>query len=172
MFEVGDYIVYGGIGVCKVDSIGKIDIQGVSKDKLYYTLVPIYIKGRKIYIATDNEKALIRPLISKKEALQFIDEINTLEVISGKDEKSNEEIYKKTVLKCDFKECLRIIKTLYLKKRIRIEQGKRMTNGDEKYLHMAEENLYGELSVLLEMNRSEVSRFIESRVDLQDSAAI
>ncbi|HEX3076604.1 MAG TPA: CarD family transcriptional regulator [Lachnospiraceae bacterium] len=27
MFEVGDYIIYGNTGVCRVESIGSIDLE-------------------------------------------------------------------------------------------------------------------------------------------------
>ena len=53
MFEVGDLIIYGYQGVCRVDSIGQSDISGVPSDKLYYTLVPLYGSG-KIMIPVDT----------------------------------------------------------------------------------------------------------------------
>ena len=42
MFQVGDFIVYGSTGVCEVESIGTLDIPGMSKDRVYYTLRPCY----------------------------------------------------------------------------------------------------------------------------------
>ena len=41
MFSVGDYVVYGSNGVCKVTEIGPMDLPGVSKDKLFYTMIRI-----------------------------------------------------------------------------------------------------------------------------------
>ena len=40
MFHVGDYIVYGSNGICRVEEITHPDIAGIDEDKLYYVLVP------------------------------------------------------------------------------------------------------------------------------------
>jgi CarD family transcriptional regulator len=44
MFAVGDYIIYGSNGVCKVEAVGLLDMSGIPKDRQYYTLQPIYAK--------------------------------------------------------------------------------------------------------------------------------
>lgn len=31
MYELGDYIIYGNHGVCKVEDIGSLDIAGIDK---------------------------------------------------------------------------------------------------------------------------------------------
>ena len=38
MFEIGEYIVYGVKGVCRIEDITHIDISGADKDRLYYVL--------------------------------------------------------------------------------------------------------------------------------------
>ena len=45
-------------------------------------------------------------------------------------------------------------------------EGKKITSGDEKYLHLAQEYLYGELAIPLEMEKNEVEAFICARVEL------
>lgn len=47
MFHVGDYIIYGSNGVCKVDKVGPMNLDGVSRDRMYYTLIPVYSKGKQ-----------------------------------------------------------------------------------------------------------------------------
>ena len=44
MFKEGDFIIYGSNGVCQVEHIGSMELQGVPDDKMYYTLVPVYGK--------------------------------------------------------------------------------------------------------------------------------
>ena len=41
MFEIGEYIVYGVKGVCRIEDITHIDISGADKDRLYYVLAPV-----------------------------------------------------------------------------------------------------------------------------------
>lgn len=172
MFEVGDYVVYRNNGVCRVDSIGPMNLPGESVSKLYYTLIPIYLKGSKVYTPTDNEKVIIRPVISKEDASELIDHIKDIEVLWVTDEKSREMIYKEALAKCECREWVKIIKTLYQRKQSRIAEGKKVTASDEKYLKIAEDNLYGELAIPLEMEKDMVEEFIIERVGFLDQNTV
>ena len=57
-----------------------------------------------------------------------------------------------------------MIKALYLRRQDRTRQGKKMTDLDERYFKTAEENLYSELALSLEMPREKVVDYIKSRV--------
>ncbi|MDD2568140.1 MAG: CarD family transcriptional regulator [Clostridia bacterium] len=41
MYQIGDLIVYGRNGVCRVENIGVLDVPSINKNQLYYTLSPI-----------------------------------------------------------------------------------------------------------------------------------
>lgn len=160
MFEIGDYIIYGSQGVCKVENIGSMNMGGIKTERLYYTLLPIYISGSKVYTPIDNEKVILRAVISKDEAMQLLKEIPKLEQIDVTDEKSREQLYKDALASCDCRELVKIIKTLYLRKKERLEDGKKVTAVDERYFKMAEDSLYGELAIALGMERDEVETYI------------
>lgn len=162
MFKVGDYVVYGNTGVCQIEDVGPISIG--SKDKDYYTLVPVYGRNSKLYTAVDSDKVVIRPIMTKQESDALIDEMEEIDTLRIGDEKKREEIYKETMKTCDCKEWVRIIKTLYLRKMDRLSRGKKVTSSDERYLQMAEENLYGELAFALEMPKEKVGEFITEKI--------
>ena len=140
MYLVGEYIVYGTSGVCKVEAVGSMQMSGVNKDKLYYTLAPLYSK-------------------------ELIEQIQTIELLWVADEKKREDIYKTALRTCDCREWIKIIKTLYLRKISRIAEGKKVTVSDGKYLHMAEERLYEELALALDMDKDEVVEYITEHVE-------
>lgn len=165
MFNVGDYIIYGVSGVCKVEEIGSLNSGNLPKDRVYYTLLPVYLKGSKIFTPADNAKVLMRPVLNKDEAMELIDDIKNIDALWIADEKKRENDYRDALKKCDCKELIRIIKTIYSRRQDRIAEGKKMTMGDEKYFHMAEENLYGELAIPLKMDKESVKCFITDRVD-------
>ena len=71
MFNVGDLIIYGGTGVCRVKDITHPDF-GMPEDRLYYILEPVYQAGT-IYAPVDNGKVYMRPVISEEEANELID---------------------------------------------------------------------------------------------------
>lgn len=164
MFEVGDYLIYGLNGVCRVEAVGTMEMSGMPKDRLYYTLIPVYQSGCRLFTPVDNVKTVIRPLVSREEALAYIDRMPEAETIWIPDEKRRETLYKEVVRKCDPAEWIRIIKTLFLRKKARIQAGKKVTFGDEKYLRIAEENLYGEFAMALDMTKEETEKYVIERV--------
>lgn len=164
MFEVGEYIVYGSNGVCKVEAVGKLKVPGMSKDKLYYTLSPYNAKGSKIFTPVDNKKVVMRPVISKKEAIELIENIKNIDLLEIPDESRIEEEYKEALRKCDCRELVKLIRTINKRISVRLKEGKKITAGDEKYLQMAEEYLLSELSIPLEMEKEQVKELILKEV--------
>lgn len=164
MFCKGDYVIYGSNGVCVVEDVGPLDIPGVPGERIYYTLIPYYTKDSQIFVPADNDKVVMRPLISKDEILALIDDIENIELLWIQDEKQREARYKETLRKCDCRELIRIIKTIYERRQSRIAAGKKMTASDEKYIHLAQESLYGEFAIALDMEREQVEQFIFARV--------
>lgn len=163
MFKVGDNIIHSGSGACRVEKIGPLN-TGV-KGREYYTLLPYYIKGSSVYTPVDSDKVIMRPVMTKKEIMDLIDDIKNIDTILVKDEKKREETYKKAIRSCDARELVKIIKTIYLRKRDRIAEGKKITNSDEKYYRIAEDNLYGEVAIALSMTKEEAKKFVEKKVE-------
>ena len=94
----------------------------------------------------------------------MIGRIKEIDILWVKDEKSREQIYKDAIRTCNCEEWVRMIKTLYIRKKSRLAEGKKVTSSDAKYLHLAEENLYGELSVVMGIPKNEMGEYISSRV--------
>lgn len=164
MFEIGELIIYGGNGVCRVEKIGPIDTGMGTKGRMYYTLNPLKNKDSRIFTPVDNEKVIMRPTMTKEDALALIDQIQNVETLWIGDERRRETEYKEAVRKCDCREYVKIIKTIYLRKEARLADGKKVTAVDERYYAIAEENLYGELAVALGMDRDQTKTFVEQRV--------
>ncbi|HBA63090.1 MAG TPA: hypothetical protein DCZ20_04460 [Lachnospiraceae bacterium] len=49
------------------------------KDRLYYTLLPVYAKDNLLFTPIDNKKVLMRPIISKDQALELIDKMEDMD---------------------------------------------------------------------------------------------
>lgn len=164
MFQIGDYIIYGTRGVCRVKDVGTLDFTGTAKGKLYYTLAPCYMEGSTVYVPVDAAGIIMRPVMSREEALALIDRIPEIEELWIKDEKSREYAYKEAVKGCNNHDLIRIIKTIYNRGRSRMAEGKKITVSDNKYFKIAEDNLYGEMAVSLGMSREEAKAFVIARV--------
>lgn len=164
MFKTGDFIIFGSYGVCEVTHIGSLDMDGISKERLYYTLCPLYSKGSVLYTPVDNQKELIRPILSREEAIGLIREIPGIDYLWVNDERKRERDYKEALHTCDCRQLIKIIKTIYMRKKQRTENGKTLTAVDKKYFNMAEEHLYGELAVSLGIQKDEVKDYIMKTV--------
>lgn len=165
MFQKGEYVVYGNSGVCEVVDIGTMSMAGAVKGRLYYTLLPVYSNGSRIYTPVDNEKIVMRNVLSKEEALEFVEKIPGIEPLGVSNEKEREELYNQKMKTCSHVEWTKIIKMLYLRRKSRMEGGKKLASVDERYLKMAEDNLYGELAIALDIKKDDVEDFIAGHID-------
>lgn len=166
MFSVNDYIVYGSNGVCKIEDICiPPEVDEVHKNKKYYVLKPIYSKGNTIYTPIDNTKVVIRKIISKEETEKLIDSIPSIKTLEVSNDKERTEKCQTALRSCDYKEWIRVIKTMYIRKQERIGSGKHFGQTDERLLHSAEDFLYGELAVPLEIPKEQVEDYITKRIE-------
>ncbi len=164
MFEVNDTVIYGNHGVCRITEIGTLSLSMADKQKQYYTLRPVYQPSAVIYAPVENPKTLMRPVISKEEAEQLIKEVPDIDSVWIANEKEREHQYKAALQTCDCRELVKIIKTLYMRKAARIQNGKKVTAVDEKYFRLAEAQLYEELAYALDMEKSQIAPYISDHV--------
>jgi CarD family transcriptional regulator len=164
VFKVGEYIVHGRNGVCKVADITHIDISGADKNQLYYTLVPEKNKGSKIFYPVTGGKIAMRPVMTKEEAEIMVTKMSDIKPTWIENDRQREMLYKEAIGSCDCQRLIGIIKTLYERNMERVAQGKRITYVDDRYLKEAKQNLNDELSIALGMDRSEVETYIKEHI--------
>ena len=165
MFRIGEKIIYGSTGICEVEDITHLQMDGIDRNKLYYLLIPMNERKGKIYTPTDNAKVKMRRILTKEEAESLVDEIKGIEQLGvAANDKMREEKYKETLKTCDCREWIKMIKTLYLRKQDLISNGKKLSNTDEKYLKQAEDRLYSELSVALDIDKDGMVKYIQEKV--------
>lgn len=164
MFEIGDYIVCGSNGICTVENISTIDVPDVDPERLYYILQPVYTKTSVVYIPVDNEKIIMRKVMTKEEVKELIDHIPEIETIGERNDKLREERFKECMRHYDCEDWIKVIKTLYIRKQERVERGQKVTATDARYLKAAEDQLYCEFSMALGIERNQVEAFIEQRI--------
>ena len=67
MFEVGQTVLYGTEGVCRITEIQEMKVG--KKKSEYYVLKPVYRDGATIYVPMDNATLLnrMRQVLSAEE---------------------------------------------------------------------------------------------------------
>lgn len=160
MFNIGDLIIYSGEGVCKVEEIGNPVIGGKTADRLYYTLSPLYRSGR--VLAPVEGKVFMRPVMSREDAMALIEAIPATEgeACEERNLRMLTEHYQTRLQQYDPMELVRVIKSVQKKRDLALSRGKKLGQIDERFMHRAEEMLYGELAVALEIEKNQVLNFI------------
>ena len=166
MFQIGDYVICSNKGVCEVENITVLNISGADKEKEYYILKPLYLAGSTVYVPVDSQKDhTMRKVLERTEAERLIGTIPEIPLLVITNDKMTEQMYKDCMKSNDCQELVKLIKTIHQRKQKRIQAGRKITAVDAKYFHLAEENLYGELAVALDLSREEVSGYITAAIN-------
>ena len=164
MFEVGERVVYGHHGVCEIVKIDTLDMPNVPKDRQYYYLSPTTDGTSIMYAPVDNPKLSIRRVMTKDDVMSLIKAMPQIDMLNVTNDKQRENEYKECIRSLDGKEWVRLLKTVRERGRGRMEKGKKMTALDERYMKMAEMQLYSEIYAVLEIPRNQVEGFIEEHM--------
>ncbi len=168
MYKPGEKIVYGSTGVCTVKEITKPDDPTAEGERLYYALEPMYQAGM-IYTPVDS-KVFMRPVISKSEANALIDAIPDTQVPAYHSSviRELEEHYTAYLKSHNCASLLELTRSIYTKKQLAAQHNRKFGAVDERYMKRAEDLLYGELAVALDIDKDEVADYIAKRLHLSN----
>lgn len=155
MYSVGDYLVHPGQGVCQVQDV-------TSGSQAVYQLLPIG-KRHPVHISfpVANE-ARLRPVLSRAEAEQIIDDYPTIEIerFRARNNSLEEEHYRTEMRQGSCRDSVRIVKTF----RARIDElsarNKKPPVAYERILKEARERSCVELSVALGCTPEDVAMLL------------
>lgn len=148
MYQIGELVQYGTSGVCKVEEIVN-SVPWLQKDMECYLLIPVSKKEEKIYSPIDNDKVIMRRILSKDEVAELMGKAPEIEGPAIINEKQCEIIYREELYSVDCYRWLGLLKTLYARRAARTAIGKKITATDERYLKNVEERLKEELVLII-----------------------
>ena len=165
MYQIGEQIVCGGEGVCRVVAIGPLDMRGAQKGAQYYTLTPVHRVG-KIFVPVDSS-VYTRPIMTREEAEALIDRIPEIpeEIFENSNPRVLNEHYQAYLKSYDCENLVRLIRSVYAKGRSAAERGRHLGQVDERNMKRAEEMLHGELAAALDIPVDQVKEYITRRVE-------
>ncbi|MGI6721638.1 MAG: CarD family transcriptional regulator [Anaerovoracaceae bacterium] len=169
MYKAGDMIVYGGTGVCKVVGVTIPDFAREHGNRKYYELEPIYERGT-IYTPVDNDQISMRYVMEKEEADDIIEKIPQIktEKFTEKSTQKLTEHYKARLREHSCEGLITVIRSAHEKMKEAKKANKKFGQIDKKYMKKAENLLYGELAVALDIEKEEVAGYIARKVEKQD----
>ena len=163
MFSAGDKIVYGESGVCIVDKIASLNMQGAVQDKLYYYLTPLV--GSGTYFTPIDSNAFMRQVITKQEAEALVDSIPEIAPAVCNDNRFNhvDAFYKELFRRHTCEALVAVVKGI----QFRMSERKTKSTRAEVTMKRARDILVSELAVALEIEQDEVSDYIRQRIGVE-----
>ncbi len=170
MYQVGELIIYGPEGVCRVDAVGPLTIRGAKKGTDYYTLSPLN-QGGQIYAPVDS-KTSTRRIMTRDEALALIDKIPDVpeEICDFSNPRLLGEHYHVLLDSGDSLDLVRLLRAIYAKGREAAARGRRLSQVDLRSRERAEKMLHGELAISLEIPVEEVRDYIARAIEARAHA--
>ena len=168
MFQINDVVVYGAQGVCKIVGIQEQKIDGTSKT--YFVLKPADDRGATFYVPTWNEKALakMRIVMTKQDVDALIDSMPNKKPAWIENENERKETYKRILAGGNQTQIISMIQAIYLHKKEREAEGKRLHMSDEHFMKEAEQLLYNEWQYILNVDKAGLMAYIFNRIEINN----
>ncbi|MGN0627769.1 MAG: CarD family transcriptional regulator [Oscillospiraceae bacterium] len=164
MFSIGEFLVYGSSGVCRVEDICERDCGNGKRE--YYVLQPVYDNRSTLYIPTDSEKLAThaKALLTEQEIYEIIDNMPEESFDWIANDRERTDAFRNILEEGSRKDIARLMRTIYLRKTELAARGKKLRSADETMMQRAEKLLFGEFAWVLGISPAEVTGFISERV--------
>lgn len=164
MYQIGDQVVYGIHGVCRVADMEK---QIVNKKTVHYlVLEPMGQEGSRYLVPISSETAMakLRPMLTPQELEALLQSAKVREDNWIREENLRKNLYREMISSGDRSELMRMVHTLYVHKKAQNAAGKKVHLADDNFLRDAEKLLAGEIAVVMDMNPEEARTYLRNQL--------
>lgn len=164
MYSIGEHVLYGLHGVCKIDAIEKKRFGDELHD--YYILKPVFDQGSTIFVSTKKEALVSKmiPLLCRDDIYMLMDNLSISESYWIDNESVRKEEYKTIIESNDRAKQLSIFKAILLHRQKLIALKRKMHSCDEIILKNVEKRLYEEFAFVLETTKEDISAKLHAKI--------
>lgn len=161
MFKVNDIVIYRRM-VCRIVGKHRSDFTR----EMCYILVPYNSDegSTRMQVPVSNKAGHLRALISRDEIEELIEATARIDTLENKPANMKSQ-YANLLKTDDIHDLIAIIKTSYSRNQARIENHKKTASVDDEYLKIAENYLFNELAVALDMSYDAAREYFNMRVE-------
>ena len=148
MYQIGDQVVYGIHGVCRVvDQEERIVDR---KKVVYMALEPVEQEGARYLIPTHNPVAMskVKPMLTNEELTALLESKEALEDNWIRDENRRKQTYRELISSGDRVRLMQMVRTLYRHKAEQLTAGRKVHICDDNFLRDAEKLLCSEIAAV------------------------
>ena len=162
MFQIGDQVLYGIHGVCKIVDIECKKLNG--KQTEYFVLEPLDQKQSKYFIPTQNQAAVakLQPVLSLEELTATLHCAAPGNDLWIEDENKRKQRYGVLMTGGDRAAVVKMAKTIRAQKLQKESAGKKLHQCDEQFLRDAQKLLGTEFSLVLNIPYEEAGKYIQN----------
>lgn len=163
MHCVGEVVVYGTQGVCRIHELCRRKFD--REEREYFLLRPVFDSRSVIYVPTDKPELLgqMRPVLTAPEVHALIssasDDVDWID-----DDDDRKDFCAAVFHSGDRRELMRLIRMLYSRNEALKGQKKHFHIADERSLKRAQKLLHEEFAYVLGLTPDEIPGYISSRV--------
>ena len=159
MYQIGDYVVHNGHGLCSV-------IEIIEKEQSYYRL-ETYHNKMSIMMPMDKAPLFLRPILSKTEVNKALNDSVLLSDEYIKDNKERKIYFQQLVISNNIMDTLHLLKMLYRITEDRKLEKKTLGSFDTQFLQQAERKLFNEVAVATGITKDEAQSVVFERLKAQ-----
>lgn len=159
MYGKGDYISYGGHGVCQIADVRSMDFGSGQQE--YLVIEPIASGSATIYLPTCNSKlpSQMRPVLTREEIDSIISSVKSQQMPWPADRKQRTNQFQQILSRRDTRELLLLASCLHKRK---TEKG--LPSSELEILHKVEGMIEQEFSFTLNLGRAEIGQYIRDKL--------
>lgn len=162
MFNVGDFVVHNGHGLCSILEITHND----SLNTDFYKLQTNHNK-MTIMMPVDKAPLFLRPMLTKKTILDALEISVSYSDDYVKDNKERKVVFHDLLTSNDITDTIKLLKMLYHLSSDKKLEKKSLGSFDTQFLQQAERKLFNEVEISCGLSRTEVQSLIFSYLKSQ-----
>ena len=164
MFEIGEWVLYGVHGVCRVAGTEK---QLVNRKRTeFLVLEPMTQNESRYFLPTGNPTAMakLRRVLSAEDMKALLTSEEIREDAWIQDENHRKQVYRDLINGGDRTALLKMVCSLYRYRDAQVASGKKFHQCDDNFLRDAEKLLASEIALVLEMPPEEAKVYLREQL--------
>lgn len=164
MFEIGEWVIYGVHGVCRVTGVEK---QLVNRKRTeYLVLEPLSRNESKFYLPTANPAAMgkLRSVLSAEEMEALLSSEKVHRDCWIQEENQRKQHYRDLIGSGDRVSLLQMIWSLYRYQEAQSAAGRKLHQCDDNFLRDAEKLFTSEIALVMDMTPEEAIAYLRNQL--------
>lgn len=160
MYSVGDLVMYGIHGVCRITDLEERSVN--QKRIRYFVLEPLEVSGAKFLIPADKEAVLakLHPVMSREELDALLHSSEVHKDVWIPDENQRKQRYRELISSGDRVALLQMVSTLHAHRKRQAAAGRKFHLCDDSFLRDAQRLLGAEFALVLGMDIVQTEKYV------------